>query len=142
MADVRITTPNEYNYVLNTSTNSPIAATGFASLVQIVIKTLLTTPGRDVFEPGYGGGLTSILNVNSGRGKTGTIQADVGLSVIKTMQDIIDGQNKSIDSLTPDARLRSLRLDSLEYDSSDGLWLVDILIESEAGTIAPVGLEV
>jgi hypothetical protein len=140
MADVRVTVPNESNYVINTSTNTPIAVTGLASLVQIIVKTLLTTPGQDVFEPAYGGGLASILGPTASPGKVSSATADVGFSVMKTMQDIIDEQNKSIDTLTASARLRALHLNKFEYDVDQGLWVVDILVESEAGASANVEL--
>jgi len=140
MADLRVTTTNDFGYVQTTSTNNPIRTEGFSSLIQIVVKTLLTTPGRDVFNPKYGGGLTSILSSSTDASKPESLRADVGFSISKTLTDIQTEQDSSLDSLSPEERLRNLTLEGLDFNRDDLIWCVRIGVESEAGDNATVGL--
>jgi hypothetical protein len=140
MPDVRVTVPNDYGYVIVTSTNNPTSVNGISALVQVVVKTLLTIPGRDVFAPGYGGGLPSVINSSTNPAKQSGLRADVGFSISKTSEDIINEQNSSDDILTKEERLKSLTLENLSFDSASKVWCVDIGVESEAGITQTVGL--
>jgi len=140
MADLRVTTSNDFDYIISTSTNNPIRTSGFQSLVQIVVKTLLTAPGRDVFNPKYGGGLIAILSSTTDASKPASLRADVGFSISKTLSDIHTEQDSSLDSLLPEERLRNLTLEGLEFNRDDLVWCVRIGVESEGGDNATIGL--
>ena len=140
--DIKVTTPNENDFIIFTSTNTPIRVSGLESLIQIVTKTLLTIPGRDVIAPDYGGGLTAVLTANVDPSKIESIKADVGVAVLKTIEDIKNEQDRGIDTLQPEERLRDLALEALDFDISSGTWSMSIGVFSEAGNSASVGLEI
>ena len=142
MSDLRVVVPNDEDFIIQTSTNIPIQVSGIDSLIQIVTKTILTTPGRDVFAPSYGGGLRAVLSSTTGVTELDGAKADIGIVVMKTMSDIQEAQDTGIDVISAGGRLNSLTLERVDFDAQTGTWEIDIGVLSEAGESATVALEI
>jgi len=142
MADFRVTVPNEFGFIVITSTDFPLAVEGIGQLVQTVVKNLLTVPGRDVFNPAYGAGLRQVLPVSAHRTTEDRARADLGIAILKSEEEIKFFQNSGGDRVSADEALENLILESLEFDVEQSLWDVRLRLVSRAGRGALVSLAV
>ncbi|KKN70456.1 hypothetical protein LCGC14_0430340 [marine sediment metagenome] len=129
--DVRVVVPNEFNFLRPTSTNTPLAAKGMDKLIQIVTMSLLTSPGRDVFNPSGGAGLREILPRGANQTTEVGVLSDVSIALIKVEDDIRSAQNEEEED--PGARLASLALVSVQFDLPNSKWEVVVRLTSESG---------
>lgn len=67
----------------------PSKTTGILRLVQLYVKTLLTRPGSDSFNPNYGGGLMRALGSTFSRGERNSLVNDAAIAVRSTNEQII-----------------------------------------------------
>lgn len=116
----------------------PRKTRGVEGLLQLVAKTLLTTPGKDIWSPEYGGGLMSYQanGVNSGR--MNMVKADI-LSIVKKTEEQIKKEQSSI-QLDDDERLRSLQVLSIDFDRKSLAIVVHILVTAFSGLSADMRL--
>ena len=138
MKDIKVVVPNQYNYAIITSTNIPLVTTGIDSLVQIVVKAMKTSPGRDLFAPDYGMGLKYLLPPTASAIEEQKAKSQVGKGLLKIDEDI--KTNQANVNLTADQKLQSLNLVDVTFDADQGLWSVTVRVTSVAGTSVVVGI--
>ena len=140
MKDIRVVVPNQYSYAISTSTNTPLTATGIDSLVQILVKAIKTTPGRDVFAPDYGMGIKYLLPPASAAVEEQKAKSQVGKGLMKIEEEIKTNQESL--PLTPDQKLDKLELVDVIFNADQGLWDVSVQVTSVSGTSVVVGVSV
>lgn len=116
----------------------PKKTRGIETLLQLAAKTILTTPGKDVFAPEYGGGLLAYAGRNLNINEIARISADMAYIVRKSEQQIILEQSGN--EFPIQDRLRSLTLLSVDYIESEGALDVRVLVTSEAGEQADISM--
>jgi hypothetical protein len=80
------------------------------------LKTLLTTPGRDLFRPESGAGLLSLLGpipVDSSAAY-GLVSLRIQTSVARMIADQVDDP-----TISPDQKLSAVEVQSVEYSTAD-----------------------
>jgi phage baseplate assembly protein W len=138
MADVRTTVPNDYDYVISTSTNFPLSVSGLSKLIQLITYAIKTTPGRDIFEPEYGMGIRDLLPVAAHTITEQRARGDVARGLLKIEEEIktrqVEEENTAAESL------ESLTLVDLEFDIENAIWEVTVRVTSSAGESAVLTL--
>lgn len=129
--DVRVVVPNEFNFLRPTSTGTPLAATGLNKLVQIVTMSLLSSPGRDVFNPRGGAGLREILPKGANQSTEAGVKTDASIALMRVEDEIKAAQSEEEED--PRARLASLALVSVQFDLPNAKWEVVVRLTSEFG---------
>jgi len=140
MKDIKVVVPNQYNYAITTSTNTPLSTEGIDSLVQMVVKAIKTSPGRDLFAPDYGMGIKSLLPPNAMAIEEQKAKSQVGKGLLKIDEDIKTNQADA--NLTADQKLKSLGLIDVTFDAEQGLWDVSVQVTSVSGATVTVGITV
>lgn len=129
--DLRVIVPNEFNWLRPTSTDRPLSVTGIDKLIQIVTKSILTTPGRDIFALEYGGGLRNALPKSANTRTESGALSDATIAISRAEEDI--KRNQDTEENRPDERLFSLSIRDLEFDATASQWCARIQVVSEAG---------
>lgn len=108
--------------------------TGIDELIQVVVLTLINSPGKDPLDIERGGGLSELIGYNIA--DASELLADVTKKISDTEREVIERQaGTNIDS---EAKLRRLNLlDVTEGDSADELF-VRVEIVNELGRIAKI----
>jgi hypothetical protein len=84
---------------------------GMSKLVQIVVLSLLNTPGKDVLDPASGGGIPEMVGMNYDPSDLSDILAELTRLVRKTEMEIMANQiGLNID---PEERLKSISIVSV-----------------------------
>jgi hypothetical protein len=84
---------------------------GMSKLVQIVVLSLLNTPGKDILDPGEGGGIPEMIGMNYDPSDLSDILAELTRRVRKTEMEIVANQvGLSLDS---EERLKSISIVSV-----------------------------
>jgi len=119
---------------------TPGRVSGILRLLQLFIKVLFTTPGRDIFSPRLGGG--GLRNVGStyGAGQGQAIVNDFIISVDTTSKQIIAMQGRS-SAIPRDERLLSAQVLSATFDKSLGGINAAVRISSQAGQTGVANVE-
>jgi hypothetical protein len=110
---------------------------GQTYLVQRVLKTLLTTPGRDIFRPESGAGLLSLLGpmpIDSAAAY-GLVSLRVQTSVARLIADQVDDP-----SLPLDQKLSAVEVQSAEYSTADTSLDVRLRIIAANGSSVVAGV--
>lgn len=129
--DLKIIEPIGTDRVLKLKIGTvPAAADGQFSLVQKIVKNLLTEPGDDEFEPDLGGGLRGSLAGIQGSEVARATQAAAG-ALRKCLEDIQSDQGPD-----PKQRLLDLRVSRLTFSAAETLWTLVVEVVTEAGTFA------
>lgn len=136
--DIKVVIPNRYNYAISTSTNLPREARGIDLLVQIVVKMIKTTPGRDILSPTVGMGIRSILPPIAASIEEQSARAEVAKGLLKITEEIKAGQSDP--NLKADEKLERLDLLDVTFDTTQGLWDIRVQVVSAAGAEAELGL--
>ena len=116
----------------------PRKTKGIETLLQLCAKTVLTTPGIDIFAPEYGGGLLSYSGRNLNTADIPRIAADMAYIVRKSEENILREQAAS--TIVQRDRLRSLTLLSIDYLEDEAVLDVRALVTSELGEQADISL--
>lgn len=116
----------------------PRGQTAFGStrMVQSFLKLLFTTPGRDIFLPGLGGGLLALV------GSTNTpanlkAAAKIAISTTQVQLVRVQAQDKR---LATNERLKSATLLSAEFDPKNGTLAIRIRLKSVSGSTVDSGV--
>lgn len=138
MLDLRVFT-QEQEYIIPGVGRRSTALQGGGKLMQLVVKCILTTPGRDIFDPDWGIGLKSILPAASNKASEKDPLPEVTVAVSKAQRDIIQSQVGSL--LKPEELLESLTVRDLRFNETELRWELDLAIKAKSGTvnIATVG---
>lgn len=120
---------------------TPGRVTGILRLMQLFLRILFTTPGRDIFSPKLGGGALKNVGATFGSSDGSSIVNDFVISVDTTSRQIIAIQGR--DSTIPrDERLLGVTVVSATYNRSMGGIDAAVKLTSQAGreATANVGL--
>lgn len=120
---------------------TPGRATGILRLMQLFLKILFTTPGRDIFAPNIGGGALKNVGATFGSGEGNDIVNDFVIAVDTTNRQIIAIQGRD-SSIPRDERLLGAKVLHASFNRALGGIDVSVQITSQAGreAIANVGL--
>lgn len=116
----------------------PRRTVGIEGLLQLVAKTLLSTPGTDVWSPWYGGGIVAYKNRGLTKARMQSITADVLAIVKKSEEDIKRAQAAIV--LDDDEILYSLEVLSVDFDESNLGINTHILVTAQSGLSADIRL--
>lgn len=114
---------------------TPSKVTGILRLVQVFLKILFTTPGRDIFAPRIGAAALSKIGVTFGADEGGNIVSDFVVSVGTTQRQIVAIQARD-PSIPPDERLLSAIVASAGYNQQEAALVVSVEITSQTGRSA------
>lgn len=116
----------------------PNRAIGIEALMQLCIKTVMTTPGLDVFASEYGAGLLSYIGAGLTANDIPRISVDMSYIVSTAAKQILFEQ--STQDIVPSERLRDMSLADIRWLPDEGMLDVRIRIVSEAGELTDVSL--
>lgn len=132
MADIQVIKVNPTNRRVSLSLSHK-KAEGISALIQIVVLSLLNTPGKDVLNPGDGAGLPAMIGKNFDPNDVEEIQAEVIERVGKAKDEIIDYQiGLDIDQ---EERLRDIEVMGVEEGEQIDEVLVNLRVINAAGRI-------
>jgi hypothetical protein len=114
----------------------PRIITGYQKLIQIVVLSLLNTPGKDILNPTDGGGLLSIVGTNIDSTDSTQILAQLNQAVKKTEREIIGHQTGL--SASPEELLKELQVLSLTTGAEIDEVLLTVRIINQAGRVTDV----
>lgn len=114
----------------------PKKVTGISKLIQIVVLSLLTVPGRDVLDPDLGGGLPSLVGSNIDPNDSTELFGEVAQRVKKAQKEIISAQVGLNED--PEEKLQELQIVSISQGSSADEVFVRVRVINEAGRTADV----
>ena len=132
MYDLRVFT-QEQEWIIPGVGRRSTALQGGGKLMQLVVKCLLTTPGRDIFDPSWGVGLKSVLPAVATKETEKVVMPEVSLAIAKANRDIIQSQVGTL--LKPDEMLESLTLLDLRFNQEQLRWELDLAIKAKSGTV-------
>jgi len=120
----------------------PLKVEGMSALLQLCVKTVLTTAGSDIFAPEYGGGARAYIKSGLYVSDMPRIASELSQVVRKAERDIFQNQEtESAGKAIPaDERLKSLTLLSVNWNEVDQRIDARILVTSVAGESADVSL--
>jgi len=120
---------------------TPGRVTGIMRLMQLFLKILFTTPGRDIFAPNIGGGAMKNVGATFGAGEGSDIINDFIIAVDTTSRQIIAIQGRD-SSIPQDERLLGAKVLHASFNKSVGGIDVSVQVTSQAGrdAVANVGL--
>ena len=121
----------------------PVASkvSGILRLMQVFLKILLTTPGRDIFAPRVGGNALAPLSMYYSESSAGGIISSIILSVTQTQRQIITIQSQD-PTIPPAERLLSATVTNAEFNQEEGALIASISLLSQAGTAATANLAI
>ena len=135
MSDIKLIDVDPITHVV-TMKMEPKKVKGMFKLMQIVILSLLTVPGKDVLHPSKGGGIPDLLNTNIDPSDSTELMAEVMQRVKKTEREVIDDQIGSNDS--PEEKLREIQVISVKQGNNESEILLRIRIINQAGQATDV----
>jgi hypothetical protein len=114
---------------------TPGRVTGILHLLQLFLKILFTTPGKDIFSPKLGGGALRNVGSTFGAGQGRDIVQDFVVAVDTTSRQIIAIQGRD-SSIPRDERLLGAKVLSAEFNRGVGGIDASVQITSQAGKAA------
>ena len=114
--------------------STPIS--GSELLTQIVILSLLNTPGQDILDPDLGGGIPEMIGMNIDATDSTEIIAEVSRRIKKTQTEIINAQAGL--NLDGEQKLRELYIGGISQGETIDEVLVNIRVVNEAGRITDI----
>jgi len=109
-------------------------------LVQMFLKILLTTPGRDRFAKKIGGGLMRNIGAVFSKNNGGSILADVIITVDQTTKQLLALQRTQ--NLAPEEKLLTAKVESAYFSKTDGGLVVQINLKNQAGKTGYLNVEI
>lgn len=113
----------------------PSKVNGILRLLQLFVKTLLTTPGTDIFSKKSGGGGMRGIGRTFSRAETGGIVSDFVVSVDNTTRQLIATQSRR-PGIPADERLLTAKVTSSNFSVQESGLMVSIEVTSHAGRSA------
>jgi hypothetical protein len=133
-------TITERSYLRFRIGSTPGRVQGILRLVQLFVKVLLSTPGRDIFSKKIGGGVMRNLGAYYGADEGGSLVNNVVIAVQTTARQIISIQGRDT-GIPLDERLLAARVVSSGFNREEGAILVSVEVTSQAGRAATANLE-
>jgi len=110
---------------------SPKTVKGLTKLIQIVVLSLLNTPGKDILDPERGGGIPEMIGMNIDPGDLSEVLSEVTRRVKKSEAEIIKDQIGL--ELPVDERLREIKIVNVGHGTLATEVLVRIRVVNELG---------
>lgn len=110
---------------------SPKTVKGLTKLIQIVVLSLLNTPGKDILDPERGGGIPEMIGMNIDPGDLSEVLSEVTRRVKKSEAEIIKDQIGL--ELPADERLREIKIANVGHGTLSTEVLVRIRVVNELG---------
>lgn len=120
--------------------DTPGRVRGILRLIQLFLKTLLATPGTDIFSRRSGGGALVNIGETFGVDEGGDVISDFIISVDTTSRQILSRQGRD-PRLPRDERLLSARVISAGFNRELGAIIATVELTSQAGRAAFANLE-
>jgi len=133
MTDIRLIDVDPVTRLVSFRTSSKTLS-GIDELIQIVVLSLLNTPGKDVLHPNKGGGISELVRYNMT--EANEMFTEVASRVSKTEQEIIEDQVGL--NLNPETKLRKINIRYVKQGDTEDTILVGLQIVNERGRIAEV----
>jgi len=105
---------------------------GFSNLIQKIIIYLLTEIGSNYFSPTIGSNFSTSNRINWSRDNDGVIKAMMSSAVLQVENKIKQQQALESD-LIPSEILKSLEIDTIDYDQINYIWYLTIMVNNLAG---------
>lgn len=118
---------------------TPGRATGILRLMQLFLKILFTTPGRDIFNPTLGGGALKNVGSTFGSGEGHDIVHDFVIAVDTTSRQIVAIQGRT-PSIPRDERLLTAKVLGATYNRNVGGIDASVQLTSQAGNDATANI--
>lgn len=111
---------------------------GPARLMQVVIKTLLTTPGSNIFSPTLGGGLLRVVGVpfNSAR----SAETAVRDAISRTESQLRAAHTQALGRIPDSERLQSIEVLSVLTDIDNSSLQVRLAVTAQDGSRVTTGV--
>lgn len=107
---------------------------GMLKLMQLFLKTLFTSPGRDIFDPQLGGDALRNIGRTFGRGQGASIVGDYVIAVERAAKQVIAIQAR--DHMIPrDERLLNVKVDSARFDMQQSALVTTTSLYNQAGKV-------
>lgn len=116
----------------------PVKTDGVVNLLQLCIKTVLTTTGYDSFSPLYGGSLKDYLKKGIMRNDIPSVSADI-IRIVSTAESHIKYEQQNTD-FPDDEKLKSMKVTSIEWNDLLDSLDVYIQVTSIAGVTTDINL--
>lgn len=137
--DINILTINPETRIASFRFNRvPRKTRGIEGLLQLAAKTILQTPGQDIWSPEYGGGLLSYTANGVNSKMKARVRSDITYIIRQSERQILDEQSDMI--LNSDERLQSLKLLDIEWLSDNVSIIIRVLVTSVSGENADMRL--
>jgi hypothetical protein len=120
---------------------TPSKVSGILRLVQVFLKMLLTTPGRDIFAPRIGGNALKDLGQTFGEDQGGLIVGDMIIAVSTTQRQLLSIQARD-PTIPRDERLLSAVVSNADYNVAESALVVGVTLTSQAGRSATANIMV
>ena len=118
---------------------TPSKVSGILRLMQVYLKFLLTTPGRDIFAPRIGGNALKNIGHTFGKGQGGHIVSDIIIAAATAQRQLMAVQAR--DPTVPrDERLLSATVTEAAYNRAEAALVVGVTLVSQAGRSATANL--
>lgn len=117
----------------------PGAVSGILRLLQVFVKVMFTTPGKDIFTPALGGGALKAIGSTFASSKSRQVTSEIVISANTTQRQILAIQARD-PSLPRDERLLSARVLNSEYNPNLSSLNIAIQIVSHAGQSATANI--
>lgn len=130
----RFTTTGEASQVVFKVGSKTRTVTGVLKLTQLFIKILLTTPGRDIFDPDLGGGLLGLVGQITSISRSDRSLAAVAQAVSTTASQVKRSQ-MNVSNLPLNERLLSAELVDLRMIQGTDEVRARVQITSVAGVV-------
>ena len=105
--------------------------TGIMKLVQMVVLSLMNTPGKDYLDPSMGGGIPSMVGMNIDPNNMAEVLGEVTRRVKTTSAEVMTAQIGRV--IPSDEKLKELRLVSVAPGANIGEVAARIRIINELG---------
>lgn len=120
---------------------TPSKVSGILRLVQVFLKLLLTTPGKDIFAPRVGGNALKDVGQTFGEDQGGLIVGDMIIAVSTTQRQIMSIQARD-PTIPRDERLLSAVVSNADYNVAESALIVGVTLTSQAGRSATANIMV
>lgn len=114
---------------------------GILRLVQVFLKLLLTTPGRDIFAPRIGGSALKDLGLTFGADQGGNIVSDFIVSVDTARKQLTTLQSRD-PTIPRNERLLAATVTAAAYNRAEAALVVAVELTSQAGQSATANIMV
>jgi hypothetical protein len=119
---------------------TPGKVSGLQRLIQLFLKILFTTPGRDIFNKRLGGAALRNVGSTFGIDSGGSLIEDFVVSVDNTARQIVAIQGRNA-SIPRSERLLSATVERANFNKESSGLDVTVAIKSQAGEVARANVE-